>query len=240
MRSLFIALLFNAVLLVASEATSATTDSTVGLGDLVSADQYDLDVKRRLRKRDENDDGERTISISSVSTVSGKATTWTFHNGDEALRKVLEAVKKTSSANDILKKLQVRPRNQRSVDNMFELLKLDEGVSKLLTSPNLNAFVTYMNVFNRGNPAKETTLVKTMTISYGDELLAKALEAAKHVPSTRKMATDLQMAQFSMWLSEGAKPSQIWKILKMNKATWMTNPDAQIWRGYNEFFKLHQ
>ncbi|POM76729.1 Secreted RxLR effector peptide protein [Phytophthora palmivora] len=74
-------------------------------------------------------------------------------------------------------------------------------------------------------------MIDSLTTFYGDEAMAKMLEAAKRNPSTNTIATELQTAQFTQWLHEGAKPFHIWKMLNMEKATWMTNPDANVWRG---------
>jgi hypothetical protein len=98
----------------------------------------------------------------------------------------------------------------------------------------------YIKQFNKANPGKETTLVNTFAVSYGDAAVAKMLEAAKRKPGTEKFAKELQTAQFQQWLVEGAKPAQIWKTLKMEKSTWMTNPDAEVWRGYLAFYKANK
>ncbi|KAG2948412.1 hypothetical protein PC117_g6066 [Phytophthora cactorum] len=84
-----------------------------------------------------------------------------------------------------------------------------------------------------------TTMIKTFTKFFGDEALAKTLEAARHVPNTEKVATQFQTAQFTQWLRDGKKHEVIWKMLNMEKATWMKNPDAQVWYRYKDFYKAN-
>lgn len=123
--------------------------------------------------------------------------------------------------------------------NTFKLLKLDDGVENLLTSPILGAWSSYLKRLN-GGVDEEAAMVKTFTKFYGNEALSKMLEAAKKVSTTETMATKLQTAQFKMWLKNRVKPMHIWSMLKMEKATWMANPSAEVWRGYNAFYKLNK
>ncbi|EGZ15151.1 hypothetical protein PHYSODRAFT_265386 [Phytophthora sojae] len=161
---------------------------------------------------------------------------------------MLEAAKKAPGTTEIATKLQVAQmrdwlRRQKSMDDVLALLKLDDGVDKVLTNPAFDTLEVYINQFNKLNklnPDKQTTTINTLMVQHGDEAVAKMLEAAKKVPSTETLAKELQVAQFSQWLKEGAKPANIWKMLKMEKATWMTNPDADVWRGYLAFYKAHK
>ncbi|POM66104.1 Secreted RxLR effector peptide protein [Phytophthora palmivora] len=130
--------------------------------------------------------------------------------------------------------------NSKTIEDIFKLLKLDTGVNKVLTNPTLNSWGTYIQFYNKYKGQKPTSMIDSLMKYYGDEAMAKMLEAAKNNPSTKKVATELQIAQFTQWLREGAKPAQIWKMLNMEKATWMTNPDANVWRGYLAFYKLHK
>ncbi|KAE9001148.1 hypothetical protein PR002_g17991 [Phytophthora rubi] len=165
--------------------------------------------------------------------------------GDDTLARMLEAAKRDPGTTEIATKLQVAQmrdwlRGGKSFDDVLVLLKLDDGVDKVLANPALDTLGVYINQFNKYNPGKQTNTIDRLTVQYGDEALAKMLEAAKKVPSTEKLAKELQVAQFTRWLSAGEKPAKIWKMLKMEKATWMKNPDADVWRGYLAFYKLHK
>lgn len=162
---------------------------------------------------------------------------------DVELAKVLEAAKKVPSTEKIAKELQSAQltlwTKKFSPDDAFKMLQLDVKVDKLLTNPNLALWITYLGKYNELNRGKGTTMIKTFTKFYGDEALAKMLEAARHVPTTEKVATQFQIAQFTQWLRDGKKQNVIWKLLNMEKATWMKNPDAQVWYRYKEFYKVN-
>ncbi|KAG7384326.1 hypothetical protein PHYPSEUDO_002791 [Phytophthora pseudosyringae] len=170
--------------------------------------------------------------------------TLTKFYGDEELVKALEAAKKVPQTEKMATELQAAQFKQWlkefSPEDVFKLLKLDAGVDKLLTSPSLVTWITFLGQFNAKNPGKGSTMIKTFTKFYGDEALAKMLEAAKQVPQTKKVATQLQTAQFTQWMRDGKKHPEVWKMLKMEKATWTTNPDAQVWYGYKDFLKTHK
>ncbi|KAG3016376.1 hypothetical protein PC128_g6986 [Phytophthora cactorum] len=162
---------------------------------------------------------------------------------DIELAKVLEAAKKLPQTEKIATELQTAQINvwvkKFSPDDVFKMLKLDAGVDKLLTNPNLIIWITYLGQFNAVNRGQGTTMIKTFTKFFGDEALAKTLEAARHVPNTEKVATQFQTAQFTQWLRDGKKHEVIWKMLNMEKATWMKNPDAQVWYRYKDFYKAN-
>ncbi|KAE9265399.1 hypothetical protein PF008_g31871 [Phytophthora fragariae] len=162
--------------------------------------------------------------------------------GDDTLARMLEAAKRDPGTTKIATRLQVAQmrdwiRGGKSFDDVLALLKLDDGVDKILANPTLGV---YINQFNKINPGKQTNTIDRLTVQFGDEALAKMLEAAKKVPSTEKLAKELQVAQFAQWLAEGAKPANIWKMLNMEKATWMKNPDADVFYGYVAFYKSHK
>ncbi|KAG3027386.1 hypothetical protein PC119_g7402 [Phytophthora cactorum] len=96
-----------------------------------------------------------------------------------------------------------------------------------------------MNLFNKYSPGRETTLANTFVKSYGNEAVAKMVEAAKKVPSTEKFAQELQVALFNQWLREGAQLKQIWSMLCLEKAIRKGDPNGEIWRGYRAFYYLH-
>jgi uncharacterized protein with PhoU and TrkA domain len=189
--------------------------------------------------------------VSYVASINAKhpktavVSTLVGRYGDEAVAKMLDAAKKVEGTSEMATKLQAAQmrewlRSGKSADDVFELLKLDDGLETLLTNPSLNILASYVNRFNQQNPGKETTLVGTMMLSYGDEAVARMLEAAKKVPSTEKLATEMQVAQFNQWIREGAQPRQIGQMFKLTKENVASHPDAPIWNAYLGFYKAHE
>ncbi|EEY67117.1 secreted RxLR effector peptide protein, putative [Phytophthora infestans T30-4] len=192
-----------------------------------------------------------SVWVSYMTKINKKhpktaiVTALTARSSDERLATMLEAARKVDATSGIATKLQVAHmkvwlREKTSMDAVLKFLTLDKGVDSLLTNPSFTALETYVRLFNKQNPGKETSVIKELMVFYGDEAVSKMLEAAKKVPNTHAQATALQNAQFKLWFAEGAKPSRIWKMLNMKKASWTTNPDAQVWRGYLDYYKLQK
>ncbi|ETP37357.1 hypothetical protein F442_14832, partial [Phytophthora nicotianae P10297] len=83
----------------------------------------------------------------------------------------------------------------KSADDVFQLLTLDKAANGLLASPHLNEWISYMKRFNKVNPTKRTTVIDTLTKHYGDEGLARIIEAAKQVRATAGLAKRVQTEQ---------------------------------------------
>ncbi|KAG7376354.1 hypothetical protein PHYPSEUDO_013699 [Phytophthora pseudosyringae] len=176
-------------------------------------------------------------TINKEHPSAAMAASLSARYGDEGLQKMLEAAKEVPRTQKIATKLQVAQleswaSTSKPANDVLTLLKLDGGVEKLLTNPNLNFLATYTTLFNKNHPGKETTMISTLTTYYGDKSVAKMLQAAKKVPSTEKMAKELQTAQFSQWLKEGAQPAQVLKMLKLNQQNLKTSPNGEIYSGY--------
>ncbi|ETM38177.1 hypothetical protein L914_15449, partial [Phytophthora nicotianae] len=162
--------------------------------------------------------------VAKKKTTTVMLSTLTAGYSDTALIQMLEATRKTPETEKIATRLQRRQvkiwmRSGKTADDIFMVLKLDKKIENLLTNPNLETYVTYMNLFNKYSPGRETTLVNTFVTFYGDEAVAKVIEAGKKVESTEEFAKDLQVALFSQWMWEGAQPKQIWKMLHLEKST---------------------
>ncbi|OWZ11666.1 RxLR effector protein [Phytophthora megakarya] len=122
----------------------------------------------------------------------------------------------------------------------FKKLKLNKEGDNLLSSPLLSTWVEYLNIFNKGFPAKKTTMTATFTKTYGDEGLAKMLETAKANPSTKELATNLQIAQFKQWMIDGKSPRNILEdVLKLDSNTFLVDDvSGDIWRLYNKAIRI--
>jgi hypothetical protein len=113
----------------------------------------------------------------------------TARYGDEALAQMLIAakdVKNSKTMGEILSSAQTNAwlRGKKPTDDVFKILKLDQSVDDVLTNPAFATWKSYVDTFNKQNPGKETSIIKTFTASYGDEKLSKMLEAAKKSPNT--------------------------------------------------------
>ncbi|KAE9205208.1 hypothetical protein PF004_g17622 [Phytophthora fragariae] len=119
----------------------------------------------RVHKSSSHDDDERVITAPSLETVAN-------------------SIKSTVS----VEKLHDWPKKGESADDVFKLLTLDKAADDFLAHPNVNAWINYIKLFNEENPTKRASLIATLTAQYGDDGLAKIIEAAKRVPSTEDIA----------------------------------------------------
>ncbi|KAK1941109.1 hypothetical protein P3T76_007815 [Phytophthora citrophthora] len=122
-----------------------------------------------------------------------------------------------------------------------KLLKLDDAASNPLSNPALDAWASYLILFNYANPGKETTMIKVFTKAYGDEALAKMLLSGKEVAAMENLARYLQLAQFVRWMRKGQNPDKVYlHVFKLDpKLTTISEPYKTILNQYHRFYKLN-
>ncbi|KAG6616538.1 putative secreted RxLR effector peptide protein [Phytophthora cinnamomi] len=125
-----------------------------------------------------------------------------------------------------------------TVDDVFKLLKLNKAGDDLLISPLLDTWSTYMQIANKENPAKKTTLFATLTAHYSDNGLARMIEAAKKVKSKANTAKRVEVTQIQTWLGNKQTPGDVFKLLKLNNAVddVLTSPALNTWSNYLNVF----
>ncbi|KAH7462059.1 RxLR effector protein PSR2 [Phytophthora ramorum] len=211
MRRCCVMMLTVVVLLTILGAASAAAEIETTPPDC--SDNYGIPTKRFLRTRKSlANDEERSVGTSAVESVL-KSTVI-----DQQIEAVLQKAK--------------------SADDAFKRLKLNKAGDALLDSPELKAWIKYMKQFNQQNPTKKTTLVATLTAHYGDEGLAKLVEAAKLVPTTKQFAKRLETEQVQRWLVLGKSPDDVFKLVKLHKAgsKFFDKPKLNIWVKYVDDF----
>ncbi|KUF89900.1 hypothetical protein AM588_10003287 [Phytophthora nicotianae] len=107
-------------------------------------------------------------------------------------------------------------RTGKSVDDVFNLLKLKEDGYKLLHSRKLRALEDYITLYNREKSTDET-LVKVLATGFGGDgnLVALLEQAKKHVRSVYK-ASSLDAALQTKWQSEKLPPMNVWSRLQFS------------------------
>ncbi|KAG7389266.1 hypothetical protein PHYPSEUDO_010824 [Phytophthora pseudosyringae] len=171
-----------------------------------------LRVHKNENDIDDEQDEERGVGTSTAETLAN-------------------SLKSTGQLDDWLKK-------GESTDDVFKPLALDKTADDLLANPQLKEWISYVKNFNRENPKKQTTLIKTLTTHYGDEALAKIIEAAKQMPSTATIAKRLQSEQLQHWLSQGKSPDNVFRVLKLDAAGTevFAQPQVVTWAKYVDDF----
>uniref|UniRef100_H3GPJ5 RxLR effector protein n=1 Tax=Phytophthora ramorum TaxID=164328 RepID=H3GPJ5_PHYRM len=128
-------------------------------------------------------------------------------------------------------KLQTWLSNGKSIDDVFIGLQLTKAGDTLLDNLQFTTWLVYVDDFTANNPGKTTSAIATLTTHYGDEAVAKILDAAKKVAGTKEVATKLETAQMQTWLASGKTADRVFKLLKLDKAGdgILSNPAFASW-----------
>ncbi|KAE8963145.1 hypothetical protein PR001_g29311, partial [Phytophthora rubi] len=102
-------------------------------------------------------------------------------------------------------------------DTVLKNLRLDDNVRDALSNLNVHTLTNYISAFNKKNPGSEVSLLGTLTVHYGDDIVAKALVSARTAPITERMATRLQSQQLEGWLKSGKSVDDVYALLKLKQ-----------------------
>ncbi|KAE9066124.1 hypothetical protein PF010_g27929 [Phytophthora fragariae] len=127
------------------------------------------------------------------------------------------------------------PDKQKAANKLFTKLKLHETTSDLFESPNFHKWIKSVTKAYKKTPdAANAVIVSTITARYGDEALARMLVAAKEVPTTRNLATQLEEVQLANWLTSMKTADDVFKLLKLDDegVNLFKNPVFSTWVSY--------
>ncbi|KAG3097116.1 hypothetical protein PI124_g15700 [Phytophthora idaei] len=170
---------------------------------------------------------ETYVKELNVKNQNNKASVigiFTTHYGDDAVAKALVTAQRKAKMVDDAKRIrQLRNaqlltwlNSEKSVDDVFKLLKLREHGYIALASRKMEVLDDYMKLVIRTNSGEET-LLQTLTMGFGGERkLARQLVLAKKDPRTRELATALQNALLNKWLASSMQPASVLKKLKLD------------------------
>ncbi|KAL4115005.1 hypothetical protein PRIC2_013901 [Phytophthora ramorum] len=131
-------------------------------------------------------------------------------------------------------------KKDKITEDTFRLLTLGNAADDLLTGSLLNAWVSYIKLFNKENPAEKMSIIATLTARFGDEAVATMVEAAKKVPTSAAIAKQVQAEQIQHWLAAGKVPDDIFVLLKLNKegTRLFAQPQLNAWVKYMDEFNM--
>ncbi|EGZ15244.1 hypothetical protein PHYSODRAFT_354760 [Phytophthora sojae] len=175
--------------------------------------------------------------------------TLTAQYGDEALARMIAAAKVSENA-DVkklaskleLEQLYAWATKGKTPDEAFALFKLSKAGDDFLSTPQFTTLTKYLKVFNSKNADKETTMIATLVKSYGDDKVAKILQAAMKVPETAPTAQKLDTELVQLWLANRESTDAVFTLLKLDKAgdTLFSNPLLVTWTKYMNAFNQKQ
>ncbi|KAL4114312.1 hypothetical protein KRP22_004556 [Phytophthora ramorum] len=163
------------------------------------------------------------------------------YGGEAAVARMFVKAKQSEATTSLATKLQAEQvagwlKNDKSTDDVFKILLLDDANANPLGTRRLTAWLNYMSEFNRLNPEKKTTMLQTFSTAYGgDKGVAKFLYASQYMYGSETMAKKLETALFMKWAKERLKPGQVTKnVLNLNDNN---RPYAPMLKRYQAFFK---
>ncbi|KAL3666352.1 hypothetical protein V7S43_008604 [Phytophthora oleae] len=117
---------------------------------------------------------------------------------------------------------------KRKPKHVFHFLNLDKAGEKTFSSPNFELWVKYLNDFNKRYPDEKTTMIDSIRENYKDLLLIRILDEAEKVPTTEKLAKNLENALIDKWVDE--------KITVAYLKRWIgLVPSSNVWvKRYTE------
>nr|QMU24849.1 PaRXLR25 [Phytophthora agathidicida] len=123
-------------------------------------------------------------------------------------------------------------KEQKTPDEVFKLLKLDQGTETLMADPKLRTWSVFMTTYNNKNRDKMVNMLGMFTKYYGDEAVAKMLETARRDPYTYKLADRLQERQIYGWIRNGLSADIVFQLLKVGETRvdkLLSNPAFNVW-----------
>ncbi|KAE8982333.1 hypothetical protein PR003_g23305 [Phytophthora rubi] len=109
-------------------------------------------------------------------------------------------------------------KNKNSEEDVFKRLELDSGMEKVLANAKLDTYAAYIDRFNKKNPDNKVSMIDMFTKTYGDDVVARALEVGADAPSTRKIASRLWRELLGSWKHNRDSADDIFKLLKLDEA----------------------
>ncbi|KAI9990525.1 hypothetical protein PInf_018079 [Phytophthora infestans] len=147
--------------------------------------------------------------------------TLTSQFGDDLVSKMLAAVKSEEVTQNMAVKLEsAQPEmwrsNGKSVDDVFELLKLSRTKGDFSHNPLLTSWVSYMNTIVTATPNKMSTLFLELESRFTDRSLLQILETAMRFPSMEIAATKLHTEKIDDIFAKMGSPKEVFKQLSLD------------------------
>ncbi|EEY66630.1 secreted RxLR effector peptide protein, putative [Phytophthora infestans T30-4] len=193
---------------------------------------------------------ERYLSAYNARYPEKKATaieTLTRKYGDAQLLDTLIGASSKGETKTLAAKLQAQQFDRwmnlkESPLDVYNRLRSSYGDTAFFNEPQLNVWVSYMNVFVDKNPSKVDKMFLELGDTFGDMRLFRVLGEAKKFPNLESTATKLQMEKASTLFASGKSPEGIFKVLALDNVgdDILSNTLFHKWLAYlQKFNKEH-
>lgn len=168
----------------------------------------------------------REVNTRNQNSQMSVIGVFTRHYGDDEVAKALVTAQKDAQTKGAFNTIRQLRKDQlsnwlaseKSVDDVFTLLRLREDGYQALASPKMEVLDDYLKLVIRTYSGKETVL-QTLTKGFGGEdKLAKILLIAKDDASTSELAAALQNALLNKWMASKMQPESVLKRLSVDSS----------------------
>ncbi|KAG3088900.1 hypothetical protein PI124_g17657 [Phytophthora idaei] len=123
-------------------------------------------------------------------------------------------------------------KNDKTMIDAFQLLKLNEEGTTLLKSPVLTTWVSYVEMLKKD--PYELLFLAIKKTGFDEVTLAKKIGAAKQDIHTGSIAAKMEDLQFQKWSKDGKSSEDLFKFLGLNKEgdELFDSPAWSIWASY--------
>ncbi|KAG2786267.1 hypothetical protein JG687_00006658 [Phytophthora cactorum] len=126
---------------------------------------------------------------------------------------------------------------EQPADEILKMLKLENGMTRALASPNLKLMKNYVQELNTINRNNKLSVIGIFTTHYGDDAVAKALVTMQSKVKTEEAANtikQLRSDQLSAWLNSGKSVDDVFTLLKLHKNGHpaLASPKMEVLDGY--------
>uniref|UniRef100_M4BZ61 RxLR effector candidate protein n=1 Tax=Hyaloperonospora arabidopsidis (strain Emoy2) TaxID=559515 RepID=M4BZ61_HYAAE len=164
------------------------------------------------------------------------------HFDDVVLARMLEAARQSKEYEVMAKALQETliekwvTDESIHIDDVFVKFELNNGLEKVLTSPDLFLFNRCINIRNRFRTDKKdrTTLLKYLMQLYTVNAVSRQIENLKDV---NPRVQELRNRLFEEWHMEETDLEQVRDMLEFKLSTWANDPAAMILRDFRDYHR---
>ncbi|OWY91278.1 RxLR effector protein, partial [Phytophthora megakarya] len=127
---------------------------------------------------------------------------------------------------------------KKSPNSVFTFMMLDKQGGQLLSNPQIDLWLKYVDDFNLKSPNKVTSPISTLEMHYQDEMLSHIIIEAQKILNTKNIATILQGEQIQRWLSSKKSPYNVFELFQLVKASDKLLDSLQfvVWVKYVDKF----
>ncbi|KAG6942067.1 hypothetical protein JG688_00018330 [Phytophthora aleatoria] len=184
---------------------------------LVQSEVQDVSNFRLLRTQNSAEEGDEERASFSIKSIPG-----------------VDKISSLMTNQKVAKWL----KKDKDTDAVFLKLELNTAGENIFANPKFLVWAKYVKNYNTKHDDMTTSMLPTLINQYGQSRLARMLEEAKQVGTTKDIATKLQTEQMTLWKHKGVTADDVFQSYKLDNgmSSLLANPGVNIWIRYTDKF----